>query len=146
MDLEQQFSVDRVEARSVTLTDVDIDGWASVSAGTRRCSDSRRTSETSRRRSAAARSGRSSPRAGTSRCTGTTTRDPAAGDDPVGTLRLSEDTRGLRVEADLDEDHYMTPTLRSMIRRGDVTGMSFGFVAGRGNQILEERNGRPHRI
>ena len=63
-----------------------------------------------------------------------------------GTLRLSEDATGLRVEADLDNDHYMTPTLRSMIRRGDVSGMSFGFVAGRGNQIIEERDGRPHRI
>lgn len=62
-----------------------------------------------------------------------------------GTLRLTEDTRGLRVEADLDADHYMTPTLRSMIRRGDVSGMSFGFVAGRGNSLIEERNGRPHR-
>lgn len=63
-----------------------------------------------------------------------------------GTLRLVEDTTGLRVEATLDGDHYMTPTLRSMIRRGDVSGMSFGFVAGRGNQIIEERAGRPHRI
>jgi HK97 family phage prohead protease len=63
-----------------------------------------------------------------------------------GTLRLSEDATGLRVEADLDNDHYMTPTLRSMIRRGDVSGLSFGFVAGRGNQIIEVRTGRPHRI
>jgi uncharacterized protein len=63
-----------------------------------------------------------------------------------GTLRLSEDATGLRVEADLDNDHYMTPTLRSMIRRGDVSGMSFGFIAGRGNQIIEKRGGRPHRI
>lgn len=63
-----------------------------------------------------------------------------------GTLRLSEDATGLRVEADLDNDHYMTPTLRSMIRRGDVSGMSFGFIAGRDNQIIEERGGKPHRV
>lgn len=63
-----------------------------------------------------------------------------------GSLRLAEDATGLRVEATLDNDHYMTPTLRSMIRRGDVSGMSFGFVAGKGNQIIEERGGRPHRI
>lgn len=64
----------------------------------------------------------------------------------AGTLRLSEDATGLRVEATLDNDHYMTPTLRSMIRRGDVSGMSFGFVAGKGNQIIENRGGKPHRI
>lgn len=63
-----------------------------------------------------------------------------------GSLRLTEDATGLRVEADLDNDHYMTPTLRSMIRRGDVSGMSFGFIAGKGNQIIEVREGKPHRI
>lgn len=63
-----------------------------------------------------------------------------------GTLRLEEDVRGLRVEADLDDDHYLTPTLRSMIRRGDVTGMSFGFIAGAGNSKIENRNGKPHRV
>lgn len=63
-----------------------------------------------------------------------------------GTLRLAEDATGLRVEADLDNDHYMTPTLRSMIRRGDVAGMSFGFIAGKGNQSMELRDGRPHRV
>jgi hypothetical protein len=73
MDLDQ-FSVDRVEARSVTLTDVDIDADGLRFSGYAALFGSRRTSETSRRRSAAARSARSSPRAGTSRCTGTTTR------------------------------------------------------------------------
>lgn len=63
-----------------------------------------------------------------------------------GTLRLVEDATGLRVQADLDNDHYMTPTLRSMIRRGDVTGMSFGFIAGPGNSIVESRSGKPHRV
>lgn len=63
-----------------------------------------------------------------------------------GTLRLSEDATGLHVEAELDNDHYMTSTLRSMVRRGDVTGMSFGFVVGQGNQIVEERAGMPHRV
>jgi HK97 family phage prohead protease len=63
-----------------------------------------------------------------------------------GTLRLSEDATGLHVEATLDNDHYMTSTLRSMVRRGDVSGMSFGFIAGQGNQIVEERAGKPHRV
>lgn len=63
-----------------------------------------------------------------------------------GTLKLTEDPTGLRVEAELDEDHYMTPTLRSMIRRGDVSGMSFGFIAGAGNSKMEVRGQRPHRV
>lgn len=63
-----------------------------------------------------------------------------------GTLRLKEDGKGLRVDAELDDDHYMTPTLRSMIRRGDVTGMSFGFIAGPGNSQIEQRGGKTHRV
>ncbi len=63
-----------------------------------------------------------------------------------GTLRLSEDATGLHVEAVLDPDHLMFSTLRSMIRRTDVLGMSFGFIAGKGNSIIEQRNGKPHRI
>ena len=62
------------------------------------------------------------------------------------TLRLEEDANGLLVEADLDEDHYLTPTIRSMVRRGDISGMSFGFVAGPGNSTMEHRGGKPHRI
>lgn len=63
-----------------------------------------------------------------------------------GTLKLAEDVRGLHVQAELDPDHLLYPTLRSMIRRGDVTGMSFGFVAGPGNSRVENRGGRPHRV
>lgn len=61
------------------------------------------------------------------------------------TLHLREDNKGLRVEADLDGDHIMLPTLRSQVRRGDVSGMSFGFVAGKGNSRIEHRGTKPHR-
>jgi HK97 family phage prohead protease len=64
----------------------------------------------------------------------------------ANTLRLIPDARGLRVEADLDDDHFMTPTLKSMIRRGEVHGMSFGFIAGPGNSRMEQRGDRPHRV
>jgi len=49
----------------------------------------------------------------------------------AGTLRLSEDTHGLRVEADLPQ----TSTGRDLaylIKRGDISDMSFGFSVPRG--------------
>ena len=44
-----------------------------------------------------------------------------------GTLRLSEDERGLRVEADLDPTNPMAQTVLSALRRGDMNQMSFAF-------------------
>lgn len=46
-----------------------------------------------------------------------------------GTLRLSEDARGLRVEADLDPTDPDVQALAPKMRRGDVTEMSFAFRA-----------------
>jgi len=43
-----------------------------------------------------------------------------------GTLRLTEDNKGLFAEADLPETTYARD-LSVMMRRGDVTSMSFGF-------------------
>jgi HK97 family phage prohead protease len=60
----------------------------------------------------------------------------------AGTLKVSEDRRGLRVSADIDERHILGPTLISMAERGEVEGMSFGFVTGRGDNKVSERNGR----
>lgn len=44
-----------------------------------------------------------------------------------GTLKLSEDTRGLRVEAQLPDSEWGRPVANA-IQRGTVTSMSFGFT------------------
>ena len=44
----------------------------------------------------------------------------------AGTLRLKEDSRGLRVDADLPETSY-AKDLAVLMKRGDVDSMSFGF-------------------
>ena len=44
-----------------------------------------------------------------------------------GTLRLMEDERGLRVEADLDPSNPLAQTVLSALRRGDMNQMSFAF-------------------
>jgi HK97 family phage prohead protease len=61
-----------------------------------------------------------------------------------GTLKLTEDTKGLRVQADV-ADTQLGRDVRTLVKRGDVYGMSFGFVAGQGNHRIERRSGRPHR-
>lgn len=45
-----------------------------------------------------------------------------------GTMRLSEDQVGLRMEADLDPSNPRAVELASALRRGDVTKMSFAFA------------------
>lgn len=44
-----------------------------------------------------------------------------------GTLRLTSDAHGLRVEADLDEDSPDARSVIAALRRGDLDQMSFGF-------------------
>lgn len=44
-----------------------------------------------------------------------------------GTMRLTEDERGLWVEADLDPANPLAATIISAIKRGDMTQMSFAF-------------------
>lgn len=61
-----------------------------------------------------------------------------------GTLQLQEDAKGLRVKADVAK-HFMGDAVRELVKRGDIAGMSFGFVAGRGNSRVESRSGKPHR-
>jgi HK97 family phage prohead protease len=60
----------------------------------------------------------------------------------AGTLIVTEDRRGLRVQAEIDERHILGPTMMSMAERGELHGMSFGFVSGRGNNKVQERAGR----
>ena len=45
-----------------------------------------------------------------------------------GTMRLSEDARGLKMEADLDPEDPDAKAVLGKIRRGDLSQMSFGFV------------------
>lgn len=51
------------------------------------------------------------------------------GRQSAGTLRLSTDKEGLRFEVDLPETSYAAD-LKELVRRGDVTGASFGFIPG----------------
>jgi len=55
-----------------------------------------------------------------------------------GTLRLSEDERGLRVEADLPEDVSYSRDLMALMRRGVVDKMSFGFQVDRRGEKWSE--------
>jgi uncharacterized protein len=61
-----------------------------------------------------------------------------------GTLQLEEDAKGLRVRAELAK-HFLGDAVRENMKRGDIRGMSFGFVAGAGNSRIERRAGKPHR-
>jgi HK97 family phage prohead protease len=60
------------------------------------------------------------------------------------TLQLEEDAKGLRVKADVAA-HFIGEATRELVRRGDIGGMSFGFIAGPGNSQIEARGGKPHR-
>lgn len=57
-----------------------------------------------------------------------------------GTLRLEEDNKGLRVKAEIAKG-YIGDAVRELVRRGDIPGMSWGFIAGKGNSSVERRNG-----
>ena len=55
-----------------------------------------------------------------------------------GTLQLSEDRIGLRMEADLDPSNPRAAEVASALRRGDVSKMSFAFTVAEGGQTREE--------
>ena len=59
--------------------------------------------------------------------------DLVLGSKRAGTLRLSEDSKGLHYEVDLDLDITHHRSAFKMIERGDVTNSSFGF------DVIEER-------
>lgn len=47
------------------------------------------------------------------------------------TLKLTVDERGLLIDAELDIEHNKdAEALHSAVRRGDISGMSFGFIVG----------------
>ncbi len=50
----------------------------------------------------------------------------------AGTLRLSEDATGLRIECDLPEGVTYAQDLAILLKRGDVNQMSFGFTVDQG--------------
>lgn len=59
----------------------------------------------------------------------------------AGTLRLSEDAYGLRVEADLP-DTTDGRDLAVLLKRGDITTMSFGFTVPAGGDYWSDENNR----
>lgn len=68
--------------------------------------------------------------------------DDVLGRTKSGTLRLAEDAHGLRVEID-PPDTQLARDLIVLIERGDVTGMSIGFVAKK--DIWDETTDPPSR-
>ena len=54
-----------------------------------------------------------------------------------GTLRLSQDSIGLRMEADLDPKNPFASALASALERGDVDKMSFAFTVAPGGETRE---------
>jgi uncharacterized protein len=62
----------------------------------------------------------------------------------AGTMRLEEVAKGLFVDADI-ADTSLGRDLRVSVNRKDICGMSYGFVAGRGNTKVSRLNGRTHR-
>jgi HK97 family phage prohead protease len=60
---------------------------------------------------------------------------PVLASTAKGTLRLTEDKRGLLAEADLPDNEWGRP-VADAIRRGDIDSMSFGF-----NAIRDEWSG-----
>lgn len=58
-----------------------------------------------------------------------------------GTLRMSEDEHGLRVEIDLPDTSYARD-VRTMVQRRDIRGMSFGFKVREGGQRFSKEGGQ----
>ena len=61
------------------------------------------------------------------------------GRNTSGTLRLADESKGLRIECDLDDTSYALD-LAKTVRRGDRDGMSFGFIALE-DSWFEDKNG-----
>jgi HK97 family phage prohead protease len=59
-----------------------------------------------------------------------------------GTLRLSEDQVGLRVEIDLPDGVSYADDIKALVKRGDIRGMSFGFRVPTGGQRFVKEGGQ----
>jgi HK97 family phage prohead protease len=57
------------------------------------------------------------------------------------TLRLEEDAKGLRVEIDMPDTSYARDLLAS-VKRGDIRGMSFGFIVPKGGDRFASEGGK----
>lgn len=61
-----------------------------------------------------------------------------------GRLKLEADGRGLRARAKVVKTD-LSSRVKALVDSGDITGMSTGFIVGRGNHKIEMRSGRAHR-
>lgn len=71
--------------------------------------------------------------------------DALLGTTRAKTLRLAQDSRGLRFDLDLPDTTHGRD-LAELVRRGDVSGASFGFRVRKGGEAWEQRSGKPYRL
>lgn len=62
-----------------------------------------------------------------------------------GRVRLAEETKGLRVQANVAITD-LSLRIKSLVESGDITGMSHGFIAGRENCDWNMSRSKPHRV
>jgi HK97 family phage prohead protease len=62
-----------------------------------------------------------------------------------GRLKLTSDTRGLRARAKLVKTD-LSSRIKALVESGDITGMSTGWVVGRGNHKVAFTGEKPHRV
>ena len=72
--------------------------------------------------------------------------DHLLGREGNGTLRLSEDAKGLRFEIDLNVDDPTAMQLHARVKRGDLAGNSFSFSVEEDGEELGTKDGKRHRI
>jgi HK97 family phage prohead protease len=145
MDLEKQFAQERAEARSVPFTDLEVSngGWAfeGLAAVYDQDADIGEFTESVNRGAYRKVIGRSDNVPMLYHHNGML---PVLATTAGGTLSLRDDAKGVRVKADIAQ-HYVGEAVRELVKRGDIKGMSSGFVVGAGNSRLEQRASKPHR-
>jgi len=71
--------------------------------------------------------------------------DALLGTTRAQTLRLAQDDRGLRFALDLPDTTHGRD-LAELVKRGDISGCSFGFRVRAGGEAWEQRSGKPYRL